>query len=121
MRGWEKELEGKFQKGFHASVECGDGWRDIILNLVCALDKTEITYKICQVKEKFGGLRFYVDFDPEQEVSEARVNAFHKLISDAEDLSITTCEACGKPGDQTTDGYWIKTLCPEDAAKRAKK
>ena len=54
-----------------------------------------------QIKEKFGGLRFYVD------------NATDKhwnFISVAESMSYRTCEECGAPGKRYTDGYH-QTLC----------
>ena len=56
-----------------------------------------------QVKEKYGGLRFYIMWGNE------KIDA---LISFAESMSECTCEECGRPGTQDTDG-WIKTLCEE--------
>jgi hypothetical protein len=67
MRELEVELKDRFQKSFHCEVSCGAGWKDIILNLICNLYKTGIGYKICQIKEKMGGLCFYVDLDPKRE------------------------------------------------------
>lgn len=58
---------------------------------------------IVQIKEKFGGLRFYVDgANLDQE----------KYIDFAESLSVRVCEVCGKPG-RRRQGGWIKTLCDE--------
>ena len=54
-----------------------------------------------QVKEKFGGLRFYIMGGNE------KIDA---LISFAESMSECTCEECGRPGTQNAGG-WIKTLC----------
>jgi hypothetical protein len=54
-----------------------------------------------QVKEKFGGLRFYV---------QAATNKHYDYISFAESMSYRTCEVCGTPGKRYTDG-WHKTLC----------
>jgi hypothetical protein len=54
-----------------------------------------------QIKEKFGGLRFYVD----------RATDKHwNFISVAESMSYHTCEECGAPGKRYTDGYH-QTLC----------
>lgn len=64
-------------------------------------EANEAIPRASQVKEKFGGLRFYVDGG--DEVS-------NRLISFAESLSVKTCEVCGAPGRQR-DGGWIKTLC----------
>jgi RNA polymerase-binding transcription factor DksA len=57
--------------------------------------------KAAQVKEKFGGLRFYMTSENDE---------IRKLISEAEALSYETCEECGKPGEER-DTRWIRTLC----------
>jgi hypothetical protein len=54
-----------------------------------------------QVKEKFGGLRFYV---------QAATDKHYQYISFAESMSYRTCEQCGAPGKRYTDG-WHQTLC----------
>ena len=59
-----------------------------------------------QVKEKFGGLRFYV---------QAATDTHYHYISFAESMSYVTCEQCGAPGKRYTDG-WHKTLCDIHAA-----
>jgi len=63
-----------------------------------------------QVKEKFGGLRFYV--------SGASENHYN-YISFAESMSYRTCEQCGSPGKLYTDG-WRKTLCSIHAKQQGK-
>ena len=59
-----------------------------------------------QVKEKFGGLRFYV---------QAATDKHYNYISFAESMSYVTCEQCGSPGKRYTDG-WHTTLCDIHAA-----
>jgi len=54
-----------------------------------------------QVKEKYGGLRFYVMGGNE---------AVDALISFAEDMSYRTCESCGSPASPS-EGGWITTKC----------
>lgn len=54
-----------------------------------------------QVKEKFGGLRFYV---------QAATDKHYQYITFAESMSYHTCESCGAPGKTYTDG-WHVTLC----------
>ena len=63
-----------------------------------------------QIKEKFGGLRFYVD--------KASDNHYD-YISFAETMSYCTCETCGAPGETYTDG-WHKTLCSVHAKQEGK-
>lgn len=61
-----------------------------------------------QIKEKFGGLRFYYtggdDF-------------IHGLVTMAEIWAGASCEDCGAPGKQGGNG-WISTLCPTHRAER---
>lgn len=54
-----------------------------------------------QIKEKFGGLRFYVRNSTDE---------VGHYISFAEQMSYKTCEICGNPGERRS-GNWIKTLC----------
>jgi len=54
-----------------------------------------------QVKEKFGGLRFYVN---------GATDKHWNYINFAESMSYHTCEECGAPGKRYTDG-WHQTLC----------
>jgi hypothetical protein len=61
-----------------------------------------------QVKEKFGGLRFYYDGGDEY---------IHGLVAMAESMSYVTCEVCGSPGRVYTDG-WHATLCDKHAAEK---
>ena len=82
----------------------GEGWRPLVEKLVddiCAID-TKVT--VSQVKEKFGGLRFYI-YAGSPEV--------WKLIEKAENASYTICEECGEKGKQQSKGKygWIYTRC----------
>jgi hypothetical protein len=57
-----------------------------------------------QVKEKFGGLKFYMTPSP---------NKIFDLIEEAEAASFTICETCGEPGELDTSRYWVSTKCPK--------
>ena len=63
-----------------------------------------------QVKEKFGGLRFYV---------QAATDKHYNYINFAESMSYRTCEECGAAGKTYTDG-WHRTLCDIHAAMDGK-
>ena len=89
--------------------ECGDGWSDL-LHKLCADIDTECTKfgltndewtQATQIKEKFGGLRFYVT---------SCGDSIHDLIEAAEEKSLVTCEGCGLPGKKRRGGL-IRTLC----------
>jgi len=61
-----------------------------------------------QVKEKFGTLRFYYSGGDDYVDGVVRM---------AEAISAVTCEECGSPGEQRSDG-WIRTLCNTHAKSR---
>jgi hypothetical protein len=82
--------------------ECGDGWFELLKELSEKLEPYGV--EAVQVKEKFGGLRFYLAGGALDEVWD--------LIDEAEDRSETICEACGEPG--IVRGIsWVQTLCDE--------
>lgn len=64
---------------------------------------TAQSFCVVQVKEKFGGLRFYMN------KSTGKINL---AIQDAEDESLTTCETCGRPGN-FRGGSWYIVACDE--------
>lgn len=82
-------------------IETGNGWFDLIYDLSKKLTELNIGIEAVQVKEKFGGLRFYTNFYSEQS---------NKLIEEAENKSYKICEICGNPGEPNDNG-WISTLC----------
>lgn len=54
-----------------------------------------------QIKEKFGGLRFYYNGGDD---------FIHGAVWLAEGLSTQICEECGVPGERRNEG-WVRTLC----------
>lgn len=92
--------------------ECDEGWYYLIEQLCHdieqLIDKKYPDYKTCeypfevlQVKEKFGGLRFYTSGSNDE---------IENLIDKAEKLSYKTCEVCGAKG-KLRDYGWLKTMC----------
>jgi hypothetical protein len=61
-----------------------------------------------QVKEKFGGLRFYIN---------GYTDEVRGMIRMAESMSYRTCEVCGNPGRSNNHG-WISTLCDTHRLER---
>jgi hypothetical protein len=88
--------------------ECGDGWYPLIKDLITDLIVLGWDKQTCQVKEKFGGLRFYINGASEE---------IYKRIQTAEDLSYETCETCGEKGELRSVG-WYKTLCNKHHEER---
>lgn len=106
---WKDELKDRLDSEWkkpvnlpHA-ISVGKGWKTIICDLVDRLDETKIPYKILQVKEKFGTLRFYLDREDES-------GGFSKAVNQAMKASKVTCEDCGARGKLRGDG-WVRTLC----------
>ena len=65
------------------------------------LDARQICF--AQIKEKFGGLRVYMD------CSTAGIDS---AISEAVSRAATTCEKCGKPGTLRQQ-YGVRTYCDD--------
>ena len=98
-----------------------EGWWPILESL-CSQIQHHINWKakqghlvhqvtVNQIKEKFGGLRFYHSGGDEY---------IDGLVSMAESWASKTCETCGKPG-LSRSGGWIKTLCDEHEEERQQK
>ena len=63
--------------------------------------------RIMQIKEKYGGLRFYVGSIP-------RDSKIFEIIHKYEDMSEHFCEYCGRPSENhDIGGYWLSTICPK--------
>lgn len=90
--------------------ECGDGWYEIIRNLClqiqeyCDSNQEVPQVEVTQVKEKFGSLRFYVNWGNDK---------IYSFISKAEGLSGVTCELCGSQKDDVKmrSKGWITVRC----------
>ena len=101
-----KEYGGDMRQTCMAwGVCCGDGWYDIIDKLCSKLEPMGVV--AAQIKEKFGGLRFYIN-----PVDKGDWDTIHNAINEAERKSYKTCENCGQPGERK-GGAWVRTLCDE--------
>lgn len=93
-----------------------EGSKDIITQETIDEAKAKLDEEILkvpvasQVKEKFGGLRFYVN---------GATDKHYQYISFAESMSYRTCEECGAPGKTYTNG-WHTTLCDIHATMNGK-
>lgn len=95
----------------------GEGWQPIIRRTHTELLDLLGDYELLQIKEKFGGLRYYISAPPGCNIQ--KIDAIRSIVDAAEDESFTTCEVCGLPGEAGRDGgYWIKTLCENHRAER---
>ena len=69
--------------------------------------KTNYVY-VAQIKEKFGGLRFYYDGGDD---------VVSGMVRMAEAWADNTCEVCGNVGKMRRGG-WVRTLCDAHEAER---
>ncbi len=116
-----------------AKESVGRGWHGILERLFAAKPEW---IKVIQVKEKFGGLRFYLDDGSVRvdciglgsftvtaeaesliEDDNSRSEVFRTLVDEAEAESFSICEDCGAPG-KPRPGGWIRTLCEQCDSKQ---
>jgi hypothetical protein len=90
-------------------VDCGEGWWAIIADLDRDIAAIAPDYRVQQIKEKFGGLRFYCALPDGSE--DERIDG---LIDVAEAAAARTCEVCGAAG-RLRQGGWLRTLCDDHA------
>ena len=96
-----EDMKTRIVNDWEIYFSVGPGWIPLITELHENIKALCPNYSIIQIKEKFGGLRFYAKGLTE----EAR-----ELVHVAERLSYEICEFCGEPGNTSTDA-WKITLC----------
>jgi hypothetical protein len=115
-----KKMEERFPKMFagkYGGFAVGAGWYPI-LEILCSNIQSHIDWKVKQgqdisqveveqIKEKFGGLRFYYS-GGDDEIS--------GMVRMAEAWADIACEECGGIGKRR-DGGWIRTLCDKHEAE----
>jgi hypothetical protein len=104
--------------GKYGGFAVGKGWYPIIERLSASIQQ-HVEWKnkdseVCppvvveQIKEKFGGLRFYYQGGDEY---------ISGLVSMAESWAGITCEECGGIGKRRGGG-WVRTLCNKHEDER---
>lgn len=121
---FEARMRKRFPKMFaepHGGFCVDEGWWPILESL-CSQIQHHIDWKnknsevvaqvtVNQIKEKFGGLRFYYDGGD---------NEISGMVRMAEAWAGNSCEECGAPG-KSRQGGWIKTLCDHHEAERQRR
>lgn len=93
------------------------GWNNIIITCNRKLEMLDPDYRILQIKEKFGTLRYYYHTDVK--IHSIR-EAMDRYVRQAEVESSKTCEFCGKPGKLIKCKMaWMKTRCDDCAPSDA--
>lgn len=92
----------------------GSGWYPLVSWLSAELEAVIVKlpnpqqYHAVQVKEKFGGLRFYMG---------RMTDEIGALINEAKEEAWRTCEGCGKPGELCDRSGWLRTTCGDDECR----
>jgi len=127
VRNWRTELieahHGLFQppagnpEAAAGWPACGVGWHDLLARMCVrirgAIQADGDTFRLSEIKEKYGSLRVSWDGSLSPEAS-AQVE---EAIALAETASACTCEVCGEFGRLHGDG-WLTTRCASHAGGR---
>lgn len=117
-----KELQDKLYTDFpelfgklindNDHIWCPDGWFDMIYNLSTDINNirkslltiTNSDYQVVQIKEKFSGLRYYMNGSTPE---------MNELIFQVENRSYNICGSCGnhKGPRKPTETLWGKNIC----------
>lgn len=92
--------------------QVGPGWNMLVQELIAELFALGWDGNLYQIKEKFGGLRFYIGLGTDE---------IHAAIQAAEDRSYRTCEVTGERGELRKDLGWWRVLCDEEYNKLKEK
>jgi hypothetical protein len=118
---FSKRMHAEFPAMFskpYGGFAVGEGWYDIIESL-CANIQNHMEWKnresqvvpqviVEQIKEKFGGLRFYY---------QGGDDTISGMVRMAEAWASHSCETCGNKGIRRSGG-WIRTLCDTHEEER---
>ena len=113
---WTGKVIEDYDYSFTELDDMPDGWRIAFGEQFCAdiqheLDKLKpeaaADFRVLQIKEKFGQLRFYTNWVTE---------GINEVIRQYENLSEHTCIGCGAPATKISTG-WISPWCDKCAGK----
>ena len=108
-----KALVSKFDSSYYQSIDVDEGWYQIVVDCDKDLSAIDSQYTILQIKQKFGGLRYY--FQPSSsEYNDELWTKMNSIVQAYENIAWITCEATGNPGVlMKSPSGWLKTLDPE--------
>jgi hypothetical protein len=112
-----EKLKKKIVPEYRKTIDVDEGWYQLVVDCDKELTGADPDYKIYQVKEKFGGLRYYTR--PSNLDDKDTLKRIADIIAKYEDIASKTCSATGGPGVlMKSIGGWRKTLNPEYAANK---
>jgi hypothetical protein len=108
LAGDTRGLEYYFTRIYYNRIRPGTEMieRKIVQSLLDAeyepVPETYVYPHLVQVKEKFGDLRYYVDYLHDD---------LYPVVNLAERLCRHTCEICGAPGHKRENIGWLRVMC----------
>lgn len=115
---WTDEKDSTYDYSYTELDAMPDGWRKTFGEQICEeiqklLEEADWVdkYRILQIKEKFGSLRWY-----DSSVPESIRERLNNIIKKYEDLSARTCFICGAQATKISTG-WICPWCDKYAEK----
>ena len=96
--------------------EVGEGWGPIVMECHRQLNHLDPGYRIGQIKEKFGGLRYY--FYSTLPFDSITYDIMHYIVNEAERQCARSCEVCGTGGRLRSNSGWYKALCDDHAKEQ---
>lgn len=101
-------LERFSEENTWVHIDCFPGWAGLILDTDAQLAKIDPDYKVLQIKQKFGRLRYY--FKPSKDSLLPKMN---RVTVKAESISGGVCEICGARGQVQNLGgsLFVQALC----------
>ena len=105
---WWSPIRSEFDF-IQSGPEFASGWIDLIIGMSGWLaEHYDGHWSTSQLKEKFGGLRFYHN---------AGDQPTNEIVTVGEWLSEFICEECGSPGRLRKRRGWYRTVCDHHAAE----
>ena len=113
---WTGEVPNDFNYSYTELDAMDNGWRQAFGERMCEEIRNALIedncleeYRISQIKEKYGTLRWY-DFGTTQKV--------YDIVAKYEYISGFICQNCGRPyAKEFNTGGWICTLCENCASE----
>lgn len=116
---WNTKLVDNYPLSFknnpewlYSNIECNGGWLTLIERMLDSIEshlvalpknsKVRKNFVVEQIKEKFGGLRVYVN---------GADDFIHDKIVQTEKDSKHICEFCGLGGAMSRNGHYYRTVC----------
>lgn len=95
------------------------GWRGLAQHIAEKIEKLPFGVEVAQIKEKFGGLRFYYisygygdNIAPKPNLLKEEQEQFKNFIDKMEWASYLVCQDCGTTLNvKRRDSNWISTRC----------